>query len=242
MPFLGKVMAMQIRKVILSVATIVIACGLAPGWKAHAEVLTVTIPAHTEWCSKSNLDKELFQNPVGLDKAISTAAAPILTAAQKAKAKAMGAVYARPFAFRDGEIELTDGKITAVVCANVDSSLQTDDQAVTVENVAAVEVLAEVCADADQCVSDIKALLQGEPYRLTDDQIDQLTWRHVNSAVSANTVKTVIDAFNDVDSTPLVATDSVAPDDAQFSVVAVPKPTVSNAPAQPADSNAPAPR
>jgi hypothetical protein len=186
---------------------------------ADIKVLAVTVPAHVAWCATSKLQKDAFDAPIGQSAVLTKGSAPILNAAFKAGAKRIGHVYISSFEPSDAEISLT-------FCAAVPASLQTDDVAITVTKMAATEFLAEVCSDADQCTVDISQVLRGDPYKLTDDQIDNVAWRYGNSPSADNTADAVIAGLNETDSTPVSTGDepSQSQDAPTFTIVAAPKP------------------
>ena len=126
---------------------------------AVAQVVSTTFPAHTEWCSKSEFDERLFQSPVGHDSVMTQGSAAILSAAFKSGAKKIGQIYIRTFDPRDR-------RVAATFCATVPSSLQTDDASIAVEQISAVQILASVCADPEECMGSITTVLKDKPYSL----------------------------------------------------------------------------
>jgi hypothetical protein len=193
---------------------------LAGPTKADEQVLTVKLPAHPEWCAVSKFDKNAFESPVGQESVMTTGSLPILAAAFKAGAESIGHIYIRSF-------ESADTVVSATFCAAVPPSLQTSDPSVTVLIVPSTELLAKVCPDADQCTADISAALKAEPFKLTDDQIDDIAWRYANAPNPENTVATIIGALNETDRTRVSgqANPAETSDEPAVSiVVAAPKP------------------
>jgi hypothetical protein len=181
-----------------SIATVCSALSSLTSHQASAgdKVLMAAAPAHTEWCSTSSFPKDAILNPVGREAVFSAGSAPILNAAFKAGASRIGHVYIL-------KVEPSDAQISATFCAVVPTSLLTGDGAITITRTPSIAYLAEVCADADQCMADISAALKGDPYKLTDDQLRDVEWRFASSPSSDNTADAVISALNETDSTQI---------------------------------------
>ena len=105
------------------------------------------------------------------------------------------------------------------------SSLKTDDASITVEQVPAVEILAAVCADPDECMAEITAVLKDKPYSLTQDRINSLAWRYAPSLKQDGSADAIAAGLNEVDSTP-ISKEAAAREAGEhvFTIVAVPRP------------------
>ena len=194
------------------------------GARGDTRVLTVTVPSHLEWCAISKFAKDAVQTAAGQEKMLETGSAPILNAAFKAGAKQIGHVYVRSF-------EAADAEISATFCAVMPPSLQTNDVAIIVTPAPATEYLAEICDDPDRCRADISKVLKDEPYKFTDEQIDDAVWRYAGAPISDNTADAIVAGLNEFASTPLAGKpDDKNPDALPFTIVAVPKPTPVKAP------------
>ena len=163
--------------------------------------------------------RSLFQSPVGHESVMTQGSAPILSAAFKAGAKKIGHIYIRTFQPHDKQVAVT-------FCAGVPSSLQTDDASITVEQVPAVQILAAVCADPDECMAAITAVVKDKPYSLTQDQINSLDWHYAPTLKQDSSPDAIAAGLVETDSTPISkeAATSQTPDEHVFTIVAVPKP------------------
>jgi hypothetical protein len=163
---------------------------------ASDKTLIATVPAHVEWCSSSTFDAGLLGSPSGRDNVMEMGSQPILKAAFGAGAASIGHVYIRFF-------EPSGTQVTVIFCSVVPSALQTDDKEIAVTQVPETQVIADLCADPDECVQDITAVLKAAPYNLTDEQISDMNWRYATAFDANKTAETIIAALLETDSAPV---------------------------------------